>query len=499
MLSLLALGGALSWGAGDFLAGLAVRRIAVLTVLAFSQAIGLLGIALWVWLARDPFPGVTELLPAALAGLAGAIGLGALYRGLAVGAMGIVAPISAVSPIVPLAVDAARGVVPAAAQWLGVALVLTGIVTLSRGPSGSGQRMAAGAGLAIVAALGFGLFFVGLDAGADESAPWAVVAARSASVTLAVAAAVFVTRTSLRPPLGLLPALVAIGVFDTGANVLVAYATTKGAVGILAVLSALYPVVTVVLARLVLGEQLSISRRAGGVVALENSGPMDDAAHMPARSRLELGALIMLATLGFAAVVGFIAVIAADGVAAALGTGLGIAFFIFLTGGTLAVALASLRRRQAEIVALVSIAATGLAMDMLVLAIWLDIDNEAYAKIAGVAFVWSFYALIALGLTVAVGTARGISRSLYLGAVVVTVIAGLISAWLVVSANDTDVVSSAGPESIPGAVLGDDDLLRALGAALVLLAALWFGTLAASRLEGPAADDEQVTITHVTR
>ena len=226
---------------------------------------------------------------------------------------------------------------------------------------------------------------------------------------------------------------------------------------------------------------------------------MDDAAHMPARSRLELGALIMLATLGFAAVVGFIAVIAADGVAAAFGTGLGIAFFILLTGATLAVALACLRRRQAKIVALVSIAAGGLAMDMLVLAIWLDIDNEAYAKIAGVAFVWSFYALIALGLTVAVGTARGISRSLYLGAVVVTVIAGLISAWLVVSANDTDVVSSAGPESIPGAVLGDDDLLRALGAALVLLAALWFGTLAASRLEGPAADDEQVTITHVTR
>ena len=268
MLALLALGGALSWGAGDFIAGIVVRRIAVLTVLAFSQAIGLVGIALWVWLAREPFPGVAELLPAALAGLAGAIGLGALYRGLAVGAMGIVAPISAASPIIPLAVDAAQGVVPALAQWLGVALVLAGIVTLSREPKSSGQRIAAGTGLAIVAALGFGLFFVGLDAGADESAPWAVVSARSASVALAVAVAVLVTRTSLRPPRGLLPALVAIGIFDTGANVLVAYATTKGAAGIVAVLSALYPVVTVVLARLVLGEKLSVSRRVGGVVAL---------------------------------------------------------------------------------------------------------------------------------------------------------------------------------------------------------------------------------------
>lgn len=268
MTALLALGGAFSWGVGDFLGGLAARRIAVVAVLAVSQAIGLAGVLLWVWVARDPFPGVPELLPAALAGVAGLIGLGALYRGLAVGAMGIVAPISAASPLVPLTVDAARGIVPDALQVLGVVLVLAGIVTLSREPGGGRQRIAAGAGLAVVAALGFGLFVVGLDAGADESAPWAVVAARSAAVTLAVAAAVFVTRTSLRPPRALVPALVAIGVFDTGANVLVAFATTKGAAGIVAVLSALYPVVTVLLARLVLGERLSASQRLGGGVAL---------------------------------------------------------------------------------------------------------------------------------------------------------------------------------------------------------------------------------------
>ncbi len=268
MAALLALGGALGWGVGDFLGGLAARRTAVLTVLALSQAVGLAGVLLWVVIARDPFPGVPELFPAALAGVAVVIGVGALYRGLAVGAMGIVAPISAAAPVVPLAVDAARGVVPDPLQWLGVALVLTGIVTLSREPRGGEQLIARGAGLAVVAALGFGIFFVGIDAGADESAPWAVVAARVASVTLVVAAAVFVTRTSLRPPRSLVPMLVAIGLFDTGANVLVAFATTKGAAGIVAVLSALYPVVTVVLARLLLDERLSSSRRAGGVVAL---------------------------------------------------------------------------------------------------------------------------------------------------------------------------------------------------------------------------------------
>lgn len=268
MASLLALGGALSWGVGDFLGGVAARRLAVLTVLAVSQAIGLVGVVLWVLLAGDPFPGVPELLPAALAGVAGAVGLGALYRGLAVGAMGIVAPISAASPLVPLTVDAAQGIVPGVVQWLGAALVLAGIVTLSRERAGHGQRLAAGAGLAIVAALGFGLFYVGLDAGADESAPWAVVAARSASVALAVTAALLVTGASLRPPRSLLPVLVAIGVFDTGANVFVAFASTRGAAGIVAVLSALYPVVTVVLARLVLGERLSRGRRVGGGVAL---------------------------------------------------------------------------------------------------------------------------------------------------------------------------------------------------------------------------------------
>jgi drug/metabolite transporter (DMT)-like permease len=266
--SLLALSGAVLWGVGDFLGGFVSRRLAVLAVLAISQAVGLVGVALWVWIASDPFPGLSEILPAAAAGVAGLIGLGALYRGLAVGAMGIVAPISAASPVVPLAVDAARGLTPAPLQLLGIVLVLAGIAALSREPSAVGTpRLAAGAGLAVIAALGFGGFIVGLDAGSDESAPWAVVAARSASVAIALAAAAL-TSTSLRPPVLFVPALVAIGVFDSGANVCVAFATTKGAAGIVAALSALYPIVTVVLARLVLAERLSVARRAGGVTAL---------------------------------------------------------------------------------------------------------------------------------------------------------------------------------------------------------------------------------------
>jgi drug/metabolite transporter (DMT)-like permease len=266
--ALLAIAGALGWGVGDFLGGIASRRLAVLTVLVISQTVGLVGVYLWVALAGNTFPGVGELLPAAGGGVAALAGLAALYRGFALGAMGIVAPISAASPIVPLAVDAAHGKVPSLVQWLGVALVLTGIVVLSWESSEDGRgRVAAGAGLAVVAALGFGLFFVGIDAGSDESAAWAVAAARTASVPVAVIAAL-VTATALTAPRRLLPLVAAVGVFDTGANIFVAAATTRGAVGIVAVLSSLYPVVTVVLAWLVLDERLGTPKRVGGVAAL---------------------------------------------------------------------------------------------------------------------------------------------------------------------------------------------------------------------------------------
>lgn len=268
MTTLLALAGAALWGVGDFLGGLAARRLAAIAVVALSQAVGLVGVVAWLSLSGDPFPGTEELLPAAAAGMAGMFGLAALYRGMAVGAIGIVAPISAAGPVVPLAVDAAHGLVPSVLQWLGVLLVLGGIVLLSREPADdAGRRVAAGVGLALVAALAFGIFFIGLDASADESVPWAVVVVRSASVATALAL-VAATRTSLRAPRRLLLVLVGVGIFDTAANIAFAEASTSGAIGIVAVLSALYPVVTVLLARLVLAERLSTTRKVGGVLAL---------------------------------------------------------------------------------------------------------------------------------------------------------------------------------------------------------------------------------------
>jgi drug/metabolite transporter (DMT)-like permease len=270
--AVLALLGAASWGTGDFFGGLASRRAHVLTVLALSQAVGLVGVATWALASGSPIPGLGDVLPAAGAGAAGAVGLAALYRGMAIGAMGIVAPISAVSPAVPLGVDLLRGEAPAGLQWAGIATALSGVVLLAREPgAGSGivrrAGLAAGVSLALVAALGFGLFVVGLDAASDGGATWAVVVARTSSTLLSLCALLAVS-APLRPPTRLWPAIAAVGVFDTTANVLVAVATTHGSAGIVAVLSALYPLTTIVMARLFLAERLDRTRRVGGGLAL---------------------------------------------------------------------------------------------------------------------------------------------------------------------------------------------------------------------------------------
>ena len=115
---LLALG-ASAWGAGDFLGGRASRVLHVLTVLAVSQLVGLAAVLAWALLSGDDVPAAAELAPAVGAGVGGAIGLAALYRGMAIGAMGVVAPISALSSIVPLVVGIASGERPSRLQLAG--------------------------------------------------------------------------------------------------------------------------------------------------------------------------------------------------------------------------------------------------------------------------------------------------------------------------------------------------------------------------------------------
>ena len=196
-------------------------------------------------------------------------------------------------------------------------------------------------------------------------------------------------------------------------------------------------------------------------------------------SPLRLGVLVTLVTLGFAGVVGLIAVFDADSVASGFGRGLGVAVLTFLAGATIACALGCLSRERAQLVSVGSIAAAGLALDLLVLALCFGIDDQTYAKTTGVVFIWGFFALIALGLTLAVRPADQLARAFYGGAVGAAVLSAALATWLIVTAGNAEI----GPNLYPASEASNDDLLRVLGAALVVLAALWFSALAASRLE----------------
>lgn len=211
--------------------------------------------------------------------------------------------------------------------------------------------------------------------------------------------------------------------------------------------------------------------------------PPDEAPRTRTRSLLEIGGLVTLAALAFAAVVGVIAVVDTDGSQAGFGVGIGIALLIFFSGATIACALACLARRRLELVALGALVAACLTIDLVVLAIWLDIDSEAYGKTAGVIATWSFFALVVLGLALAVAAPQRLALALYAGAVTAAVVSGLVSTYLIVAAEDEEVGGTGAETGFAGPLpIGNDSLLQVLGAMLVLLAAFWFGALAASRL-----------------
>ena len=263
----LALGASLSWGLGDFLGGLKSRTLHVLTVLVLSQVAGLAAALTWVGASGDGFPGWSSTALAVAAGASGCLGIATLYRGMAIGAMGIVAPVSAVAAAIPFTVGVASGERPGALQIAGIVLALAGVGVASREPAHAGGGRADGIGLALVAAFGFGLYFVFADRAAEASVPYAVAIARGTSLLLALVAALAVG-ASLRPARVHWPALAAVGLCDVGANMLFSLATTRGFLSIVSVLSALYPVVTVALAALVLHERVAPSQRAGVAGAL---------------------------------------------------------------------------------------------------------------------------------------------------------------------------------------------------------------------------------------
>lgn len=264
----ISLASAFSWGVSDFLGGVQSRRLPVLGVLAVSQPAGLILIALIIPLTgADPIS-ADKLIVAFLAGAASLGGLGAFYAAMAMGTVSVVAPIAALGVVVPVAVGLAVGEAPAPIQLAGLVPAMAGVVILSYEDDPAHVRVVRRSiVLAIVAGLGFGVFFTGLDLAAADRPGWAILAVRVGGVTT-VAAALLVARPRLDAVPAAAPVLITIGAFDVLANALFAVASTKGVLPVVAVGGSMYPAFTVALAHGVLGERLARVQWAGVVLAL---------------------------------------------------------------------------------------------------------------------------------------------------------------------------------------------------------------------------------------
>jgi drug/metabolite transporter (DMT)-like permease len=269
---LLALAASVSWGVSDFLGGLNSRRLSQAAVLLITQTVGvilLVPIAVW---GGPPHLDPSSATFAVAGSASGLVGIAALYRGMAVGAISIVAPISATGAAVPILFGLLQGERATILQSIGIALAAVGIVLASRAsgePPTNGRRvrLASGVGLAILAALGFGGFFVLLHQAAVHDVLWAGAVQRLTGVCIMLVVVVL-RRPALAVGWHSLPGLVLIGVLDTTANVLYAYASVLGLVSLAGVLASLFPVVTVILAWVVVRERLSPGQGSGVVCAL---------------------------------------------------------------------------------------------------------------------------------------------------------------------------------------------------------------------------------------
>lgn len=267
----LAFAASVLWGLTDFFGGLLSRRMSAMMVVLVSQLSGLAGAIALVLAFGVRAPALDALLPALLAGAGTAVGLAAFYRALAVGTMSLVAPIAATGAVVPVAVGFAIGETPSSAQGAGMAVALAGVVLASRSTQAPGENRgsiaARGTGLALLSAVGIGVGLVGLDAASEAGVLWTVIVTRAVAGALLMAAI-----AGARLPAGVraadLPSLVLIGLVDGAAVALLALATTSGLLGIVSVLGSLYPLTTVLLAQVVLGERLRRVQALGVVAAL---------------------------------------------------------------------------------------------------------------------------------------------------------------------------------------------------------------------------------------
>ncbi len=258
---------AVSWGAGDFSGGFATKRGNVFSVIFFSQVIGLSLLIGMGAIVSEPAPDRNQILWSALAGLMGAFGLAALYKGLADGSMGIVAPLSAVmTALVPTLFAAYLEGIPRTTQLFGFGSAMVAVWFLSTTRSASALDLSQ-LWLPFVAGIGFGLFFVCIERASSNAIVWPLIIARIASMS--IYALILLTRRQPILPRKNQWSLIALsGVLDTAGNTFFVLAAQVGRLDVSAVLASMYPAATVLLARAVLKERLHLRQWVGVGIAL---------------------------------------------------------------------------------------------------------------------------------------------------------------------------------------------------------------------------------------
>jgi len=257
---------AAAWGTSDFAAGLASRRVSVLALVLAAQTVGMT-VALGLTMLRaEPVPAPMDVLWSGLAGVIGTGAIVALYAGLAVGRMGVVAPVAGViGALVPVAVGIALEGLPAGIVLVGMAAAVVAVVLVSRVGGEAGAR--SGIELGLLAGLGIGLFNVTITR-VDEGLVFGPLTIVRVAALVVLALALLARRQRVALPARLAPAIVAIGLLDMAANAGFLLAEQTGSLAVAAVLSSLYPVITVILATIVLRERVTRSHAAGIALAL---------------------------------------------------------------------------------------------------------------------------------------------------------------------------------------------------------------------------------------
>jgi drug/metabolite transporter (DMT)-like permease len=255
------LGAAVAWGMADFGGGLASRRSTVYGVVLGMLAVGLVAALVLAIVRREAIPSTADVAWAALGGLAAGLGILSLYAGLAVGRMGIVAPVTGVlAATVPVVAGIVLEGLPPPLVLLGIALAVVAVVLVSRVADASSGR--SGIELAILAGVGLGTFSIVISRVDERLVFGPLVVVRLVELAL-VAAVVAVLRGSVRVPRSMLPAVALIGVLDMAGIAGFMLAEASGALAVAAVLTSMYPVTTVVLAAVLLHEPVTRHHAVG--------------------------------------------------------------------------------------------------------------------------------------------------------------------------------------------------------------------------------------------